>query len=148
MKMSWAARVLAFLAALPVLGQNQQDKRAEEEVRKLNGEEIQGFLHSDAKSLAFLWSDDFVVAMTGGHPTRQHHSVARYPEGIGTLVVAPGVRHRKSLAFSKLAHLVLLMRTNSQVGTRFPSAGQDESRLAIDREINQRIRLIALSSIF
>ena len=31
------------------------------DVRRANNEEVAAFLHKDAKALAFLWSDDFVV---------------------------------------------------------------------------------------
>ena len=37
------------------------DKRAEVEVRRLNGEEVQAFLQKDAQTMARLWSDDLVV---------------------------------------------------------------------------------------
>ncbi len=39
----------------------EEDKRAEEEVRRLNAEEVQAFLHREPKTMASLWSDDFVV---------------------------------------------------------------------------------------
>jgi uncharacterized protein (TIGR02246 family) len=32
-----------------------------EEVRRLNAEEVEAFIHNDAKTMARLWSDDFVV---------------------------------------------------------------------------------------
>jgi ketosteroid isomerase-like protein len=35
--------------------------RAETEVRRLNGEEVDAFLHSDAKAMEQVWSDDMVV---------------------------------------------------------------------------------------
>src|ERR1039458_10748446 len=38
-----------------------KDNRAEEEVRRLNSEEVEAFLHKDPKTMARLWSDDFVV---------------------------------------------------------------------------------------
>ena len=38
-----------------------KDNRAEQEVRRLNAEEVEAFLHKDAKAMARLWSDDFVV---------------------------------------------------------------------------------------
>lgn len=38
-----------------------KDNRAEEEVRRLNAEEVEAFLHNDPKAMARLWSDDFVV---------------------------------------------------------------------------------------
>ena len=34
---------------------------AEEEVRKLNNEEVEAFIHKDPKAMARLWSDDLVV---------------------------------------------------------------------------------------
>jgi len=34
---------------------------AEEEIRRLNAEEPEAFVHKDPKTLARLWSDDFVV---------------------------------------------------------------------------------------
>ena len=42
-------------------GSTNADSRAEEEVRRLNAEEVQAFIHNDAKTMARLWSDDFVV---------------------------------------------------------------------------------------
>jgi uncharacterized protein (TIGR02246 family) len=39
----------------------EKDRRAEAEVRRLSGEEVQAFLRKDPKTLADLWSDDFVV---------------------------------------------------------------------------------------
>ena len=37
------------------------DKHVEEEIRQLNGEEVDAFLHKDAQVMARIWSDDFVV---------------------------------------------------------------------------------------
>src|SRR5947208_642907 len=39
----------------------QEDKHVEEEIRRLNGEEVNAFLHKDPQAIARLWSDDFVV---------------------------------------------------------------------------------------
>ena len=39
----------------------QEDKHMEEEIRRLNGEEVDAFLHKDPQAMARLWSDDFVV---------------------------------------------------------------------------------------
>ena len=59
----------AMLLAVParfVLGRNMltqtdQNRRVQQEVRRLNAEETQAFLHKDAKALATFWSDDLVV---------------------------------------------------------------------------------------
>ncbi len=52
---------LAGGAALFAASQTKEDTRAEEQVRQLNGEEVQAFLQKDPKTMARLWSDDFVV---------------------------------------------------------------------------------------
>ena len=39
----------------------QEDKHVEEEIRGLNTEEVDAFLHKDPQAMARLWSDDFVV---------------------------------------------------------------------------------------
>ena len=38
-----------------------EDSHAEKEVRQLNSEEVEAFLKNDPKTMARLWSDDFVV---------------------------------------------------------------------------------------
>jgi uncharacterized protein (TIGR02246 family) len=50
-----------FASAQAATDATEEDKRAEEEVRRLNVEENQAFLHKDPKTLARLWSDDLVV---------------------------------------------------------------------------------------
>jgi len=37
------------------------DSQSEQQVRQASDEEVQAFLHSDARIMARLWSDDFVV---------------------------------------------------------------------------------------
>lgn len=52
----------ALLASAQVTRQPTGEvRRAEEEVRRLNAEELEAFLHKDPKAMARLWSDDFVV---------------------------------------------------------------------------------------
>ncbi len=54
-----AGAILAF-GQMPTLG-TEADMKVEQEVRRLNGEEVQAFLQNDPKTMALLWSDDFVV---------------------------------------------------------------------------------------
>ena len=61
-----ASALLLAVPALFALGRNMltqtdQNRRVEQEVRRLNAEETQAFLHKDAKALATLWSDDLAV---------------------------------------------------------------------------------------
>ena len=55
---------LALVGISPVRAQNNEPATKgspEEEVRKLNVEEVRAFLNKDPKSMAGIWSDDFVV---------------------------------------------------------------------------------------
>jgi len=51
--------VAALVASTPPA--TRGDKQAEEAVRKLNAQEVEAFFHKDPKTMAHLWSDDFVV---------------------------------------------------------------------------------------
>jgi len=52
----------ALFAAAQVTAQSvSKDNRADDEIRRLNSEEVEAFLHKDPKAMANLWSDDFVV---------------------------------------------------------------------------------------
>jgi len=54
--------VIAQMAASrSEVSKTEEDKRAEEEVRALSVEEVQGFLNKYPKALDRLWSDDMVV---------------------------------------------------------------------------------------
>jgi uncharacterized protein (TIGR02246 family) len=51
-----------FFAPAQIIGQSTaKDNRAEEEVRRVNAEEVEAFLQKAPKAMARLWSDDFVV---------------------------------------------------------------------------------------
>src|SRR5579864_7346317 len=50
-----------FASAQGTTHATERDRRAGEEVRSLNVEEVEAFLHKDPKTLARLWSDDLVV---------------------------------------------------------------------------------------
>ena len=55
---------LALVGISPVRAQNNEPtmkSSPEEEVRKLNVEEVRAFLNKDPKSMAGIWSDDLVV---------------------------------------------------------------------------------------
>lgn len=66
MKKAIASALLMAVPALlaqgqPMSPQTDENRRVEQEVRKLNTEEADAFLHQDTKVLANLWSDDLVV---------------------------------------------------------------------------------------
>lgn len=57
------AIVLAILLSVigPAAGQDEGDRHAEEEMRRLNTQEVDALLRNDVTTLKRLWSDDFVV---------------------------------------------------------------------------------------
>ena len=60
MQMPWMLVLTVF--SLAVIAQSSPtDSQAEQEVRQASDEEVQAFLHNDAKTMARLWSDDLVV---------------------------------------------------------------------------------------
>src|SRR2546427_1820973 len=61
MKKAIALATLITMAALLASGQANQNRRIEEQIRRLNAQEVEALLHSDAKVLGRIWSDDFVV---------------------------------------------------------------------------------------
>jgi len=63
---SYAVLLVSQLGVWPLFASAQaspstKDKLAEQEVRQLNAEEVDAFVHNDPKALARLWSDDLVV---------------------------------------------------------------------------------------
>ncbi|MEK6334168.1 MAG: nuclear transport factor 2 family protein [Acidobacteriota bacterium] len=61
MKRVIALVMLITMAALLASAQNNQNRRIEEEIRRLNAQEVEGLMHNDVKTLRSIWSDDFVV---------------------------------------------------------------------------------------
>ncbi len=68
MSIGYASLLTALMAGTALFASAQVTDRpvsagskAEDQVRRLNVEEVEAFLHRDPKSMARLWSDDFVV---------------------------------------------------------------------------------------
>src|SRR5438270_10820826 len=65
--LQWSVFLPAMLSVMALFASAQQGNgagkggRAEGEVRRLSQEEVEAFVHKDPKTLARLWSDDFVV---------------------------------------------------------------------------------------
>jgi hypothetical protein len=74
---SLVAAGMPFSSAQVIQRTISEDNRTEEEIRAANVEEVQAFLHNDPKTMARLWSDDFVVT----NPlTRIMHEALRGPK--------------------------------------------------------------------
>ena len=61
MLLSSALVLFSTTVCAQVSGASGDDKRIENEIRDLNNEEVQAFVHNDANAMAHLWSDDLVV---------------------------------------------------------------------------------------
>ena len=61
MKKVIALATFMTVAALLVSGQTNRDRRVEEEIRRLNTQEVEALLRNDVAALRRLWSNDFVV---------------------------------------------------------------------------------------
>jgi Domain of unknown function (DUF4440) len=68
LKPVWGTPMLSLLMftvlSLVVVAQNSpisSDTPSEQQVRQASDEEVQAFLHNEAKIMARLWSDDFIV---------------------------------------------------------------------------------------
>jgi ketosteroid isomerase-like protein len=61
MKKAVAFAALITVAALLASGQTNQNQRIEDEIRRLNAQEVEALLRNDVKTLGRIWSDDFVV---------------------------------------------------------------------------------------
>jgi hypothetical protein len=60
---------------------------------------------------------------------------------------APGIRRNQLPLLAKLAHLLCLVSSNSEVRTRFPRAQQGEADLTVFGQIHQRIGLVDRPSV-
>ena len=49
------------LFAAAQISPTSSDRQAEQEVRQASDKEVEAFLHNDPKTMALLWSEDFVV---------------------------------------------------------------------------------------
>lgn len=61
MKTAIALATLITMAALLVSAQVDKDRHVEEEIRRLNAQEVEGLLRNDVKTLGRIWSEDLVV---------------------------------------------------------------------------------------
>lgn len=61
MKKAIALAALIVGSALLASGQAGNSRRAEEEIRRLNAQEVEALLRNDVKALGRIWSGDFVV---------------------------------------------------------------------------------------
>lgn len=100
-----------------------KDIRAEEEVRRLNAEEVEAFLHQDPKTLARLWSDDFVVTNPLNKFVNKQQVLAMVESGF--LVITSDHREIEYLRFYGDTAIAAGRETVAWAG-KMPNAGKTE----------------------
>jgi uncharacterized protein (TIGR02246 family) len=129
MKTIAAFSILALVMGVPVLmaqttsAPNPNDQKAEEEVRRLNNEEVEAFLHKDPKAMARLWSDDFVVTNPLNKFVNKHGVLGMVESGF--LVITP---YTRTIEYVRVYGDVVIVAGSETVtwGGRMPNAGKTE----------------------
>jgi ketosteroid isomerase-like protein len=115
----------ALFASAQAAGQpTSKDNRAEEnEVRRLNAEEVGAFLHKDPKTMARFWSDDFVVTNPLNKFVNKQQVLGMMESGF--LVITSYDRQIEYLRF--YGDTAIAAGSETVVwGGRMPNAGQTE----------------------
>lgn len=114
----------ALFASAQVAGEPAtKDNRADEEVRRVNAEEVEAFLHKDPKAMARLWSDNFVVTNPLNKFVTKHQVLGMMESGF--LVIASYERQIEYLRFYGDTAIVAGSETVVW-GGKMPNAGKTE----------------------
>ncbi len=129
MNKSMAWTLLGVVPVLLAFGQSMssptdETRRVEQEVRRLNEEEPDAFLHKDAKGLATLWSDDFIVTNPLNKLVTKQEILAMVESGF--LVITS---YDRSIEYIRVyGDTVIVAGTETVVwGGKMPNAGKTEN---------------------
>src|ERR1700730_15661106 len=114
-----APPMIALAAGADTPGRGQS---AVDEVRRLNTEEVDAFLHNDPKAMLRLWSDDFVVTNPLNKFATKQQVVGMMESGV--LVITSYDRH---IEYARLYHddTVIVAGNETVVwGGKMPNAGK------------------------
>jgi ketosteroid isomerase-like protein len=115
--------IAQMAASRSEVSKTEEDKRAEEEVRALSVEEVQGFLNKDPKALNRLWSDDMVVTNPLNKFVTKQQVLGMVASGF--LVIASF--HRQIDYLRVYGDTVIVAGSETALwGGRMPNAGKTE----------------------
>ncbi|HTT23057.1 MAG TPA: nuclear transport factor 2 family protein [Candidatus Sulfotelmatobacter sp.] len=99
------------------------DMQAEQQVRQASDEEVQAFLHNDPKTMARLWSDDFVVTNPLNKFVNKQQVLGMVESGF--LVITS---YDRRIEYARVyGNTVILAGSETVVwGGRMPNAGKTE----------------------
>jgi len=97
--------------------------RAETEVRRLNGEEVDAFLHSDPKAMEQVWSDDMVVTNPLNKFVTKQQVLGMVQSGV--LVITS---YDRQIEYLRVYGDTVIVAGNETVvwGGKMPNAGKTE----------------------
>jgi uncharacterized protein (TIGR02246 family) len=112
-----------FASARAHVADATNDKRAEEEVRRLNREEVEAFLHKDARAMARLWSDDFVVTNPLNKFVNKQQVLGMVESGMLVITV-----YQRRIEYVRVYGDTVIVAGSEDVtwGGRMPNAGKLE----------------------
>ena len=111
---------MIMMTALLTSAQNK-DRRVEEEIRRVNAEEVDGLLRNDISALAHIWSDDLVVTNPLNNFVNKQE-VLKLIES-GTLAFAS---YKRSIEYIHLYQNIAVVAGNETVvwSGKMPNAGK------------------------
>ncbi len=119
-----AASASPFATAPAALASTDDDKRAVDEVRRLCAEEVDAFLHKDAKTMERLWSDAFVVTNPLNTFANKQQVLGMMESGV--LII---VSYDRQTEYARAYHDDTVIVAGSETviwGGRMPNAGKTE----------------------
>lgn len=123
--MQMLSLLMFTLVSLVVAAQNpiSSDSQAEQQVRRASDEEVQAFLHKDARTMAQLWSDDFVVTNPLNHFVTKHQVLGMVQSGF---LVITSLERRIEYAHAYGDAVILAGSETVVWGGKMPNAGKTE----------------------
>ena len=120
---SLAALSTLFASAQTPTSPTGQDKSVEDEIRRLNAQEADAFLQKDSKTLAHLWSEDFVVTNPLNKFVNKHQVLGMIDSGF--LVITSYVRQ---VEYVRIYGDTVIVAGEETVtwGGKMPNAGKSE----------------------
>jgi len=104
-------------------GTSSDQPQAEQQVRQASDDEVQAFLHNDAKSMARLWSDDLVVTNPLNKFVTKQQVLGMMQSGF--LVITS---YERRIEYAHVYGEVVILAGSETVvwGGRMPNAGKTE----------------------
>ena len=114
---------LVWLFCLAQTPAGTPDAVAEQQVRQASDEEVQAFLHNDPKTMARLWSDDFVVTNPLNKFVNKRQVLGMVESGF--LVITS---YDRRIEYARVySNTVILVGSETVLwGGRMPNAGKTE----------------------